>query len=240
MKLTVFGWISIFAISAAVVNAIGIYLVYKEKRFVGKAVTYFMCLAAGLLISAPLIFAFPHAVRKNSMAGMSAMVGFLFMLFSNKVISKKVNRKNLAFGITAIEGVAIHSLADGIIYTVTFNASILIGFLSGLGLVLHEFAEGVIAFSILIEGGMERKKAVLWALFTASLTTPIGAFIAYPFVSLASPSLLGLLLGFVVGVLIYVSASHLLPEAREKDEEHSVSAFLAGILLSLLLGFLKH
>jgi ZIP family zinc transporter len=39
----------------------------------------------------------------------------------------------------------------------------------------------------------------------------------------------------VVGVLIYVSAAHLLPEAREYEKEHSVWAFIAGVILALLI-----
>jgi len=73
----------------------------------------------------------------------------------------------------------------------------------------------------------------------SSLTTPLGAFIAYAFVSRLNQSVLGLLLGFVVGVLIYISASNLLPEARGHEGKHSVIAFLGGIALALLIVFTK-
>jgi len=46
-------------------------------------------------------------------------------------------------------------------------------------------------------------------------------------------------LGFVVGVLIYLSASHLLPEAREHEKKHSSWAFLAGVVLALLIVITK-
>jgi len=194
-----------------------------------------MCFAAGVLISVPLMSAFPEAVKKNHNAGFFALIGFLFMFFSNKIIQFKTKQHSLAFGITAVEGIAIHSFVDGMIYTVAFSSSILTGILAGLGLVIHEFAEGVITFSVLIEGGFNKKRAVLYALFTSSLTTPLGAFLAYPFVKTLSQPVLGLALGFVVGVLIYVSASHLLPEASGHQGKHSVIAFLAGIALALLI-----
>jgi zinc and cadmium transporter len=112
---------------------------------------------------------------------------------------------------------------------------VLIGVLSGIGLVLHELAEGVITYSLLISGGVKRERAVWYAFFVAALTTPIGAFVAYPLVRKLSDSVLGLALGFVVGVLIYVSASHLLPEARGYEERHSTGAFLAGVALALFI-----
>lgn len=239
MGISTFGWIAIFAVSAALVNAVGIFAIYKNKEWVEKTKTYFMCFAAGVLISTPLMLALPKAVSKNSYAGFAALAGFLFMFLSNQIIKKKTKQKSLAFGFTAVEGIGIHSFVDGIIYAVTFSGSLVVGFLSGIGLVVHEFAEGVITFSVLRKGKMKAKKAVVYALLVASLTTPLGAFIAYPFIKNLNQSILGLALGFVSGVLIYVSASHILPEAQGEEKEHSSLALLLGVGLALLIVFTK-
>ncbi|MPM56906.1 hypothetical protein SDC9_103723 [bioreactor metagenome] len=69
------------------------------------------------------------------------------------------------------------------------------------------------------------------------MTTPLGAFIAYQFVTGLNDAVLGLALGFAVGVLICVSAAHLLPEAEEHDKEHSYLAFLCGVALALFIMF---
>jgi zinc and cadmium transporter len=238
-EFSVFNWIAIFAIGSAIVNGLGIWVIFKNRQWAEKAKTYFMCFAAGVLISSPLIIAFPQAIEKNSYAGFATLIGFLFMFFSNQLIKYKTKQKELAFGITAVEGIGIHSFIDGIIYSVTFSVSILTGFLAGIGLVIHEFAEGVITFSILIKGGVKERKAMLYAFLIAALTTPIGAFIAFPFINKLNSSILGLALGFVVGVLIYVSASHLLPEAQSHQKKHSMLAFLLGIALALFIAFSK-
>jgi len=238
-EFSTFTWIAIFAISAAAINGLGILTIYKKKEWAERSKTYFMCFAAGVLISVPLMSAFPEAVEKNHNAGFFALIGFLFMFFSNKIIQYRTKKKSLAFGITAIEGIAIHSFVDGMIYTVTFNISILTGFLAGIGLVIHEFAEGIITYSFLIEGGFNKKKSIFYAFLISSLTTPLGAFIAYPFVAKLNQSILGLSLGFVVGVLIYISASHLLPEARGHEGKHSVITFLGGVALALLIVLTK-
>ena len=235
MKLDTFTWIAIFAIGAAIVNGLGIWAIYKKREWAEQAKIYFMCFAAGVLISSPLLFAFPQAVNKNFYAGFAALIGFLFMFFSNQIIKHFTRQKELAFGITAAEGIGIHSFVDGIIYSVTFSVSVLTGFVAGIGLVVHEFAEGVITFSLLTKGGFNERKAAFYAFLIAALTTPVGAFIAYPFVSHFSSSVLGLALGFVVGVLIYISASHLLPEAREHEKEHSILAFMLGVVLAFFM-----
>lgn len=236
---SVFIWVAIFALSAMVVNSLGIWVIYKNKEWAEKNKEYFMCFAAGVLISSPLIMAFPQAIEKNKNAGLAALLSFVFMFFSNKFIKYRTKQDELAFGITAIEGIGIHSLIDGIIYTVTFSVSLYTGVMAGIGLVIHEFAEGVITFSVLVKGGLSDKKALLIAFLVAALTTPIGAFLAFPFVRNLSSSILGLALGFVVGVMIYISASHLLPEARKNEREHSYVALIAGIALSLFIMITK-
>lgn len=234
-----FLWILLFAFGAMLVNSVGIYVIWKNSRWAMKVLEYFMCFAAGMLIASPLIMAFPNAIEKNGSAGIAALTGFVFMFMSNRLIKKRTRTKELAFGITAIQGILIHSLLDGVIYTVTFSVSTMTGVLTGIGLVVHEFAEGVVTFSVLLKSGMYSKKSALYAFFAAALTTPIGALIAYPAISRVNDSLLGLALGFTSGVLIYVSASHLLPEAGAHEKGHSVVSFFAGITLALLLLLIK-
>lgn len=218
-----FYWMAGFAVSAALVNAAGIFSIVKFREKAESAKTYLMCFAAGVLISTPLMLALPQAIEKNFHAGFMAAGGFLFMVFSNRYIRYRAKRKSLAFGIVAAEGIGIHSFVDGVIYAVTFSVSILTGLLSAIGLVVHEFA------------GVKKRTAVIFALLIASLTTPIGAFIAYPFIGRVSESGLGLLLGFIAGVLIYVSASHLLPTAIEDERQHSLFAFLGGVGLAVFI-----
>jgi zinc transporter ZupT len=234
-SLTTFSWITIFAFTAMVVNTIGIYFIYKNKEWTIKNKDYFLCFAAGVLIAAPLLTAFPEAVESHHDAGLAALAGFAFMFFSNKLIQHRTHQEELAFGITALEGIGIHSFIDGVIYSVTFNVNTMTGILAGVGLVAHEFAEGVITFSVLIAGGMSSKKAFFFAFLVAALTTPVGAFLAYPLISGLSEGALGLSLGFVSGVLIYLSASHLLPEGQQRGKKHSYLAFTLGILVALIL-----
>jgi ZIP family zinc transporter len=214
---------------------LGIVAIFRHREWAERSITYFMCFAAGVLLSTPLMLALPNAISKSSAAGFFALIGFLFMFFSNELIKHRTKEQTLAFGITAAEGIGIHSLVDGVVYTVTFSISLLTGILAGTGLVVHEFAEGVITYLVLLKGNVTEKTAALYAFFIAALTTPLGAFVAYPIVSQLGENSLGLMMGFVSGVLLYVSASHLLPEAREHEKSHSVLSFLAGVGLALFI-----
>lgn len=232
-----FLWIAIFAVASAVINGLGIMAVASKKNWAEKTKNYFMCFAAGVLITTPLTVAFPQAVSINHKAGIFALLGFLFMVFSNRFFRKYSHNEDIAFSLTALEGIGIHSIVDGVIYTITFSVSVIIGIMSATGLVVHEFAEGVITYSFLMKGGFEKKKAMFYAFLVSGLTTPLGAFVVYPLMGHVSKSVTGLLLGFVSGVLLYVSASHLLPEAREHEDthKHSILTFLLGIVFAFLM-----
>ncbi|MGC8866836.1 MAG: ZIP family metal transporter, partial [Elusimicrobiales bacterium] len=91
--MTTFKWIAIFAISSAMVNGTAIYTVYKAKDWVYKFKNYFLCFAAGVLISAPLLIALPHAMEGNENAGAFALAGFLFMLIINRFITEETQEK---------------------------------------------------------------------------------------------------------------------------------------------------
>ena len=235
--MTTFFWIALYALLAMITNSIGIGLMYKKEKWAIRNKEHFMCFAAGILITSPLVVAFPEAVSMHDKAGIAALIGFLFMFFINK-ISKEVNEdRNIAFGVVSLVGIGLHSLIDGIIYSVTFNASLATGMLAGIGLVAHEFAEGVITFTVLSKAGVGKKKAGIIAFLVAAMTTPIGAFISYPIINTWSTELTGLALGFVVGVLIYTSAAHLLPEIEESGHKHSATLLL-GVFLGLVSGVL--
>ncbi len=232
-----FAWVASSAILAALVNAVGIFVVFRHRRGAEKFMSYLLCFAAGLLISTPLMIALPEAIAKSPHAGVMALGGFLFMFFSSRAARHFAHEEALAFGITAAQGIAIHSFVDGVVYAVTFEASVLIGIMSAGGLIVHEFAEGVITYLVLMKGNIHKRTAMVYAFIIASLTTPLGAFAAYPFVRSIGNNALGMMLGFVSGVLVYVSASHLLPEARAHEKRHSLLAFISGVAIALVIAF---
>lgn len=237
--MTPFLWILIFSLAAMVVNTIGILLMRKNETWALKNKEYFMCFAAGVLITTPLIIAFPEAVEKSSFAGIAALGGFLFMFITNRLIKHTTHQEELAFGITALLGIAIHSFVDGVIYTISFHISPIVGIASGIGLVAHELAEGVITYAVLIKSGTKRNKAFLYAFLVAALTTPIGALAAYPLIHILQDNVLGIAMGAVAGILIYLSASHLLPEVKHQEHKHSYLAFILGVLLAFGIYFLE-
>ncbi|MGD2269417.1 MAG: hypothetical protein PVI06_03380 [Desulfobacterales bacterium] len=79
------------------------------------------------------------------------------------------------------------------------------------------------------------RTSLLLAFLAAAVTTPLGMLVLYPYISKIDKLLLGALLAFSAGVLVYVGAAHLLPQAETEHKKYSLFALGAGILEALAI-----
>ena len=237
-------WIVFGASSlAAVVTALGIYTIHHFKEWGEKNSIYFICFAAGVLISVSFLHIIPKSFEMNPHAPMFLLIGFLSMYFFNRFVTAfvcdKKSKSNYAIGLTPMLGIGLHSFIDGFIYSITFSVSIFTGALAATGMVLHEFPEGIITYLLLLRSGFSEKKAFLLAFLSAALTTPLGMLVSYPFISQIDKPLLGILLSISAGALVYVGATHLLPQAEKEHARFSFIALAAGIIVAIIIVFSK-
>jgi zinc and cadmium transporter len=102
-------------------------------------------------------------------------------------------------------------------------------------MVLHEFPEGIITYLLLIRAGFSEKFSFLLAFLAAAVTTPMGMLLSYPYISQIDKPFLGALLAFAAGALVYVGATHLLPQAETEKKKYSLFALGAGILVAFVI-----
>ncbi|MBD3361061.1 ZIP family metal transporter [Candidatus Peregrinibacteria bacterium] len=227
------------AITAGIVTTIGIYAINRYAKWGQKNVVYFMSFAAGVLISVSFMHIIPESFKMNEYAPIALLAGFLFLYLLNRFLSmfrcRKKNCTSSIHGLIPVIGIGIHSFVDGIIYTVTFNVSIFTGVLAAIGMVLHEFPEGIISYLLLIKTNYKKKKASIYAFIAAAITTPLGAIISWPLINDLTKPMLGLLLSFSAGSLIYVGATHLLPEIQKKEKRFSLLALFVGIIVAIII-----
>lgn len=136
-------------------------------------------------------------------------------------------------------GIGFHSFIDGFVYSITFTVSIFTGVLAATGMVLHEFPEGIITYLLLLRGGFTARASLILALLAASISTPLGMLVSWPYISQIDKPLLGVLLSWSAGALVYVGATHLLPQAEKEHRKYSLCAFGGGILVAVLIVFSK-
>jgi zinc and cadmium transporter len=102
-------------------------------------------------------------------------------------------------------------------------------------MVLHEFPEGIITYLLLLRSGFSERSSWILAFVGASISTPLGMLVSYPFISQIDKPLLGALLSLSAGALVYVGATHLLPQAEKENRNYSLFALGAGILVAVLI-----
>lgn len=228
---------------AALVTAIGIYTIRHFGAWGRKYSIYFVCFAAGVLISVSFLHIIPKAFELNFHAPVHLLSGFLFMHLFNRFITAFVCERgaNPAYGIGLVPmiGIGFHSFIDGFVYSITFTVSIFTGVLAATGMVLHEFPEGIITYLLLLRGGFTARASLILALLAASISTPLGMLVSWPYISQIDKPLLGVLLSWSAGALVYVGATHLLPQAEKEHRKYSLCAFGGGILVAVLIVFSK-
>ncbi len=231
-------WIAFSAsVLAAGVTTSGIFVIHYFKEWGERNSTYFICFAAGVLVSVSFLHLIPKSFDMNVQAPIYLLAGYLFMHFFNRFITAYVCDRstniNFAIGLVPMLGIGFHSFVDGIIYSITFNVSIFTGVLATLGMVLHEFPEGIVTYVLLLRGGLSQYKAFWLAFSAAALTTPLGTLISHSFVNQLDRPLLGALLALSAGALVYVGATHLLPVAEKEPRRYSLVALGGGIAVAV-------
>lgn len=231
-------WTAIVAsLFAGVVTTSGIYAIRRHAHWARRNAAYFACFAAGVLIAVSFLHIVPTAFAMTGSAPYFLFAGYLFMHLFNRFLTAYVcdrpQTADYALGLIPLIGIGCHSFLDGIVYSVSFSVSIFTGVLVAVGMVLHEFPEGIVTYALLLRGGFSERRAFLLALVAAALTTPLGTIVSYPFVSSIDRPLLGILLALSAGALIYVGATHLLPQAEREQRRFSLIALFAGILVAV-------
>ncbi|NWG87908.1 MAG: ZIP family metal transporter [Hydrogenophilaceae bacterium] len=225
---------------AALVTSLGIYTIRRFADWGHRNTTYFMCFAAGVLISASFLHIIPKSFSMNPQAPIWLLVGFFGMHLFNRFLTAFVcerdpDKKEYAIGVVPMLGIGFHSFIDGFIYSIAFTVSILTGYLATLGMVLHEFPEGIITYLLLVRGGFRERSAMLMAFLAAAATTPLGMLVSYPLISTIDRQSLGAMLALSAGALVYVGATHLLPIAEQEHKKFSLVALAGGVLVAVVI-----
>jgi zinc and cadmium transporter len=170
--------------------------------------------AAGLLLAIAVIHLIPEAMAglTHAWAFVAAglALGFLIQIGFRRV-SGDAER---AMAFAPVLAIAIHAALDGSMYAVMFASDSLSGVAGGAGLLLHKPADAAVCFILLQRAGVSDGRAAMWSFLAAGFSTLAAAALSAPFAASLPPAMIAGLLGLVAGVLIHVSAAHLLGHAR--------------------------
>ena len=129
----------------------------------------------------------------------------------------------------------VHNFIDGLVIAGSFIAGFPVGIATTLAIALHEIPQEIGDFGILVYGGFEKIKALIWN-YTSAIAVIFGGITGYYLSALIEGAAV-LLLPFAAGNFIYIAASDLIPEIKhgENTKRNLVHlfTFIIGILLML-------
>ncbi len=123
---------------------------------------------------------------------------------------------------------AMHNFIDGVVIAASFMVSLPIGIMTSIMVVLHEIPQEIGDFGVLIYGGFKKTKA-LFLNFLSGVTAIFGGIVGYFLAEKIGDSIV-FLLPFAAGTFIYIAASDLIPEIKEKGSKESMINFLVFLL----------
>ena len=230
----------------------GVYLVFKNEAWAQRSSIHLISFASGALLAAALLDLLPEALELNEGVFLFALLSFLgFYILEQRVmvhagheeieqcLEDQERHRRHSMGMVSLLGVGFHSLLDGVIIGAGFADSLVTGIVATIGVVMHEFPEGLSMMSILLHAGFRRRRALAYSVAVA-LATPIGAVVSAVALQGIGPRVLGALLGVAAGSFLYIAASELIPETRQRTSPYNVPLVIAGMATLMVVGWLLH
>jgi ZIP family zinc transporter len=151
---------------------------------------------------------------------------------SSEHIGVEMNPVLMRAGVFTAVAIGIHNFPEGL---ATFGAALSntkLGVIIALAIAIHNIPEGISVSVPIFYATGDKKKAFAYS-FLSGVAEPIGAVIGFlvllPFLS---ENLLVLLLGFVAGIMVYISLDELLPIAHGYGRGHIV---IIGIVIGMFI-----
>lgn len=127
-----------------------------------------------------------------------------------------------------IVGDGVHNFADGVLLAAAFLQDVKLGIATTVAVVAHEVPQEIGDFMILLNSGIERRKALILNL-AASLTAVAGGVIGY-FVLTAIQPVVPYVIVFAAASFIYIAVADLVPELH-RHHKPSVAPLQLGLIL---------
>jgi ZIP family zinc transporter len=142
-------------------------------------------------------------------------------------------------GMMVALSITIHNFPEGVATFTSALTSLDIAIPITVAIAIHNIPEGIAVAVPIYHASGSRKKA-FWYSFLSGMSEPVGALLAFIFLfRFWTPTLNGIILAAVSGIMVFISLDELLPTAEKYGKHHlSITGVVIGMLVMALSLFL--
>jgi len=210
-----------------------------------RALALLLSFSAGVLLGAVFFHMLPETGRVlNEAVGWPILTGFLLIFVMERFVFVHACEEHACdihqMGLPAFLGISLHSLLDGI----ALGAGLILPQLGPvvlLAVIIHKMPDSMSISSILLAAGWDRRK-ISWLNLLFSLTTPVGALIAFLFFRSLSPGHVAVAIGISAGTFLAIATADILPQVHRIEQRNPMTLiFLAiGLMISWMGTWITH
>jgi ZIP family zinc transporter len=152
-------------------------------------------------------------------------------------ISETGRKSLMRTGIITALAIGIHNFPEGLATFGTALTDPSLGIVIAVAIAIHNIPEGI-SVSIPIYYATGSKKKAFWYSFLSGVAEPLGALLGFAILStfLSGPlagKIISGLLGFIAGVMVYISFDEILPTAQKYDSHGHI--MITGAVLGMAI-----
>jgi len=230
-------WVISATLIDSLVGLVGVFSLFIDEGRLKKMIKTLVAFSAGALLGGAFFHLLAEAIEKMSVTQVFSitLVGFLaFFILEEYLHWHQCEECEIhPYSYLMIIGDSIHNILDGLVIAGTFMVSTHLGIITTILLIAHEVPQELGVFGVLVSGGFNRSRALLYS-FLAQCTCILGGISGYLFFSRMEIFSL-LIIPFTAGGFIYIAAADLIPGMHKTEGFEKITSF---IWLCLGLGFM--
>ena len=240
----------IYSISLALITSIftaggAILAIYAFRGM--KETSLLLGFSAGLLLALAGFDLIPTVLKENKseiggvpIVALVLILGFLILHFAEKIFATHephahsdgvMHEHHHPHQVGTLAGIALggHVFLDGLGLGAAFRLSHSLGFAVFIAVAIHAFTDGLNTVSFIIKEGYSKSK-VIYLISADAVSRVAGAAIG-GYLAI-NESVVTIYLALFAGFVIYISTSHILPEAHAKQSSRlTMIATVVGVLV---------
>lgn len=224
---------------STLLGTIPIFINKKTNKIIISSLSF----AAGVMITISLIDLIPESIKYINITFKlfpTIIITLIFItlgIIISSTIDKNINREGELYkiGIISMIAIILHNIPEGIITYLSSETNKTFGLSLTLAIALHNIPEGISISIPIYYSKKSRGEALLYTLIS-SLSEPLGALLAYLFISkIINNNIMGILLALTAGIMIQISLYELLPTSlKYKNKKLTILSIIVGILFMIL------